>query len=157
MDSSTLTAHGVAEMPIIPRITPNSPRTIELLAFECVQLLDVSGPLQVFATANELLARADAPPAYAVRVVAKTERITASAGLVLLAGPLPDRAAPLDTLLVAGGPGVDAAAADADLTDWLRTRAARARRVASVCTGAFLQAAAGLLDGRRRPGGRRRC
>ncbi|TXM64429.1 helix-turn-helix domain-containing protein, partial [Methylobacterium sp. WL120] len=56
---------------------------------------------------------------------------------------------PLDTLIVAGGPGVVAACADADLIDWMRARAARARRVASVCTGAFLLGAAGLLDGRR--------
>jgi transcriptional regulator GlxA family with amidase domain len=55
----------------------------------------------------------------------------------------------LDTLLVAGGEGVDAAAADPELVAWVRRRANRARRVASVCTGAFLLAAAGLLDGRR--------
>jgi transcriptional regulator GlxA family with amidase domain len=52
-------------------------------------------------------------------------------------------------LLVAGGQGVEAAAANPELVDWLRQRAGQARRVASVCTGAFLLAAAGLLDGRR--------
>src|SRR6202000_2255536 len=54
-----------------------------------------------------------------------------------------------DTLMVAGGPGVDAAAADTVLIDWLRQRTRKARRVASVCTGAFLLAASGTLDGRR--------
>jgi transcriptional regulator GlxA family with amidase domain len=55
----------------------------------------------------------------------------------------------LDTLMVAGGQGVDAAAADPVLVDWVRQRAQQARRVASVCTGAFLLAASGVLDGRR--------
>jgi transcriptional regulator GlxA family with amidase domain len=52
-------------------------------------------------------------------------------------------------LIIAGGPGVEAAAADPLLVDWVRQRAAKARRVASVCTGAFLLAASGALDGRR--------
>ena len=55
----------------------------------------------------------------------------------------------VDTLIVAGGSGVAAAAEDPSLLDWLRVRARHARRVASVCTGAFLLAEAGLLDGRR--------
>src|SRR6202000_1193693 len=54
-----------------------------------------------------------------------------------------------DTLMVAGGPGVDAAAADTVLIDWLRQRTRKARRVASVCTGAFLLGASGALNGRR--------
>jgi transcriptional regulator GlxA family with amidase domain len=69
--------------------------------------------------------------------------------LGLAAERLPPARAALDTLLVAGGPGVHAAAADPALLDWVRARARRARRVASVCTGAFLLAAAGLLEGRR--------
>jgi transcriptional regulator GlxA family with amidase domain len=55
----------------------------------------------------------------------------------------------LDTLVVAGGQGVEAAASDAVLVDWVRQRARQARRTASVCTGAFLLAASGVLDGRR--------
>ena len=56
---------------------------------------------------------------------------------------------PPDTLIVPGGPGVDAAAADTVLVDWVRQRTKKARRVASVCTGAFLLGASGALDGRR--------
>jgi transcriptional regulator GlxA family with amidase domain len=89
-------------------------------------------------------------PPYAIRVVSQRGRsVTASAGLELAAGPLPSSGAALDTLMVAGGEGVEAAAADAVLVGWVRARATQARRTASVCTGAFLLAASGVLDGRR--------
>jgi transcriptional regulator GlxA family with amidase domain len=121
-----------------------------VLAFPSVQLLDVTGPLQAFATANDQIAEARGIPPYAPRIVARGGvGVTASAGLGLVANPLPPVEAPVDTLIVAGGPGVGAAAADLVLVDWLRERARRARRVASVCTGAFLLAASGILDGRR--------
>lgn len=55
----------------------------------------------------------------------------------------------VDTLVVAGGPGTDTACGDTHLMSWLRAAATHARRVASVCTGAFLLAAAGVLDGKR--------
>jgi transcriptional regulator GlxA family with amidase domain len=121
-----------------------------MLVFPAVQMLDVTGPLQVFACANDFVAEAGGRPPYALRVVAKGGGgVTASAGLGIAAAPLPAADAVLDTLLVAGGPGVDAAAADPELVDWLRERVGRARRVASVCTGAFLLAASGALDGKR--------
>ncbi|EIZ86557.1 AraC family transcriptional regulator [Methylobacterium sp. GXF4] len=147
LDRETLPRHVLAEMPKTPRFSPQAPRPVELLAFPAVQLLDVAGPLQVFATANDLSGGA-AP--YTPRVIAAGDRtLTASAGLRLVADPLPGRDAPVDTLIVAGGPGVTAACADPALVAWARDRAGRARRVASVCTGAFLLGAAGLLDGRR--------
>ncbi|MCE4226815.1 GlxA family transcriptional regulator [Methylobacterium sp. C25] len=137
-------------MPKNPRLSPKSNRSIEVLAFEGVQVLDVTGPLQVFASANEHLAKAGQAPAYRLRVVAKqTKGIISSAGLVLAPEPLPAVGDAVDTLIVAGGPGVEAATADPELIDWLRDRSSHARRVASVCTGAFLAAAAGILDGRR--------
>jgi transcriptional regulator GlxA family with amidase domain len=137
-------------MPKNPRFTPTPPRTVELLAFPAVQLLDIAGPLQVFASANELAGRGGGRPLYAPRVVsAGAPLVMASAGLGLAAAPLPPLRAPLDTLMIAGGPGVHAAAADPALRRWVRGRAQRARRVASVCTGAFLLAASGLLEGRR--------
>jgi transcriptional regulator GlxA family with amidase domain len=125
-------------------------RIVEVLAFPSVQLLDVTGPLQVFASANDQVAAAGGTPPYAPRVVAQSGReITASAGVTLATHPLPPAEAPVDTLMVAGGEGVDAAAADPALVDWVRARSGQARRTASVCTGAFLLAAAGVLDGRR--------
>jgi transcriptional regulator GlxA family with amidase domain len=123
---------------------------IEIVAFPSVQLLDVSGPLQVFSTANDIVRESGGAPPYALRVVAQGGGdVIASAGLGIAAGRLPPLGAALDTLVIAGGEGVQAAAADPALVDWIRRRAKQARRVASVCTGAFLLAATGLLDGRR--------
>jgi transcriptional regulator GlxA family with amidase domain len=123
---------------------------IEIVAFASVQLLDVSGPLQVFSTANDIVRESGGAPPYAPRVVAQGGGdVIASAGLGIAAGRLPPLGAALDTLVIAGGDGVQAAAADPALVDWIRRRAKHARRVASVCTGAFLLAATGLLDGRR--------
>jgi transcriptional regulator GlxA family with amidase domain len=150
MDKPILAWQALAEMPENPRFLPKRPLVIEILAYSGVQLLDVAGPLQVFASANELVTRQGEPPLYAPLVVSTgAPVVAASAGLGLVAAPLTPTRAPLDTLLVAGGPGVHAAAADPAILHWVRARAARARRVASVCTGAFLLAAAGVLDGRR--------
>lgn len=136
------------------RQNPPMPKVIEILAFPDVQLLDVAGPLQVFASANEWAGRLHGTAPYVTQVVARSTPVITSAGLALVAEKLQagtarrrDRA--IDTLVVAGGRGVHAAAADPRLVDWVAGRSLRARRVASVCTGAFLLGAAGLLEGRR--------
>jgi transcriptional regulator GlxA family with amidase domain len=142
-------------MPTPPRFQPNpvrgnAARLVEVVAYPSVQLLDVTGPLQVFVCANDQVAQAGGTPPYVLRVVAKDgPAVTTSAGLGIATGPLPHTGRPPDTLMVPGGPGVDAAAADTALVDWVRQRTRKARRVASVCTGAFLLAASGALDGRR--------
>lgn len=137
-------------MPKQPRSPPALPRIIEVLAFPSVQLLDVTGPVQVFASANDFAAEAGATPPYELRIVAPGgQTVTASAGVTLATRPLSAFASPLDTLVIAGGDGVGAAASDPALVDWVRQRVRTARRVASVCTGAFLLAATGALDGKR--------
>src|SRR5882757_5263136 len=99
-------------MPKPPRSLPGAPRVIEIVAFPSVQLLDVSGPLQVFSTANDIVRESGALPPYAPRVVAQGGRnVIASAGLGIAADRLPPINATLDTLIIAGGDGVQAAAA----------------------------------------------
>ncbi len=138
----------MAHTPLSPHITPNMTRTIHVLAFNNAQVLDVTGPLQVFATTNDLARQRGQPLPYAVSVVAaQAAPVMTSAGLALVAEPLPAADTPCDTLVIAGGWGVYGAAEDAALVDWVTQKARHTRRMTSVCTGAFLLAASGLLDG----------
>ena len=123
-------------------------KPIHVLAFPNVQLLDVAGPLQVFASANLQAAALGMPVPYAPQVIAKQPHsVMSSAGLGLHTYPLPDT--PSDTLIIAGGLGVHTALQDEHLLQWVRNQVFAARRVASVCTGAFLLAQAGVLNGHR--------
>ena len=150
MNKLNLAVRGLADVPKSPRSSPNPTRVIDVLTYPAVQLLDVTGPIQVFASANVQVTDAGGTTPYLLNVVAKgAGGATASAGVTLMTDPLTQTGDALDTLLVAGGEGAEAAAEDPVLVDWVRQRASKARRVASVCTGAFLLAAAGLLDGRR--------
>jgi transcriptional regulator GlxA family with amidase domain len=125
-------------------------RRVEILAFPSVQLLDVTGPLQVFATANDIITDAGGVAPYDLHVLAREGgNVTASAGVVVGTEALTPTDPQVDTLIVSGGRGVDDAARDEAVVAWLRDRAGRARRVGSVCTGAMLLGAAGVLDGRR--------
>ena len=137
-------------MPKSPPFSPNAARVIDVLTYPAVQLLDVTGPVQVFASANDHSTEMGGTRPYVLRVVAQGgEGSTSSAGVALEAGPLTQRGEALDTLLVAGGEGAEAATENPVLVEWVRERASQARRIASICTGAFLLAAAGILDGRR--------
>lgn len=119
-------------------------RRVVLLAPDGLQPLDAIGPLEVFHTASMLR-----PGAYAVEIVAPGGGVvTSRSGLRIMADPLPEPCG-IDTVLVAGGEGTRIAARDPELLAWVRAASAAARRTASVCTGSFVLAAAGLLDGRR--------
>jgi transcriptional regulator GlxA family with amidase domain len=121
------------------------PRTIAVVIFPDFQLLDAAGPISAF----ELAGRETGSQAYRIRVLANSPGpVASSSGVMLTAEALvaPDG---IDTLLVVGGRGTRDADAATELAAWLREAAGAARRVTSVCTGAFLLAAAGLLNGRR--------
>lgn len=129
---------------------PNSPLPIHILAFPQANLLDISGPLQVFASANELAMETGDTPPYEPKVVAGSAgEVRTTSGLAVVAQSLPGERDSTDTLIVAGGRGVHVAAKDPAQVAWVQDRASCSRRVASVCTGAFLLAVAGLLDTRR--------
>ncbi|MGW7823082.1 GlxA family transcriptional regulator [Streptomyces puniciscabiei] len=118
-------------------------RTLLFVLFDGVQSLDVTGPLEVFAGAEK-----HTPGTYRVRTASLDGGpVRTSSGLTLVPDLALTAAADPHTLLVPGGEGTRRA--DSRLVDWLRERGPRVPRLVSVCTGAILLAAAGLLDGRR--------
>ncbi len=128
-------------------------RRVAIVGFPDVQMLDVTGPLEVFGRTSRWLRDEGLrkEPAYHVELIARRAGpVPSSSGLELVAKrALAQVTGGIDTLLVAGGPGSDAAAEDPVLRRWLVRMAPRVRRLGSVCTGTFVLAGAGLLDGRR--------
>jgi transcriptional regulator GlxA family with amidase domain len=126
------------------------PRTVVIAAYPGAQSLDIAGPFEVFAGAGRAAEAHGIRAAYDVTVVsADGGPVTTESGLALGTTPLPGGGGPIDTLLLPGGGGVTSASDDERLVAWVADAARRARRVATVCSGAFLGARAGLLDGRR--------
>lgn len=121
-------------------------RRIAVLAYQGVQSLDVLGPVEVFDHAAR-----EKPGSYVIDVVGPAEGgfVTMSNGVQLGTAPLPEPPSRTDTLVVAGGEGTREAVEDRTVIEWIARTSRRARRTTSVCTGTYLLAAAGLLDGRR--------
>ncbi len=121
---------------------------IAILAFPGVQLLDVVGPADVFSEAARQLGK---PHAYSVEVIGiEAGWIKSSCGLRLAVdATVTTQRGRIDTLLIAGSPKIEDMAGDERLNRWLQRQSVRARRYGSVCTGAFVLGAAGLLDCKR--------
>ena len=120
------------------------PHRLTIVAYQGCQLLDVTGPAAVFGAANE----GRGQPFYDVQIVSPDGgAVVTNSGVALQSRRIGGQP---DTVLVAGGSlGLKDAMARPDLRRWLRRVAPKARRYGSVCTGAFVLAAAGLLDGKR--------
>lgn len=130
---------------------PSSPRRVMTIGYEGANVIDIAGPLQLFASARGR----DGRPAYEIDLVsAEPGAVLTTSGLVLQANRSIDQIADadldgLDTLLVSGGEGSRGAMHDKRLTGFIARASTHARRTASICTGAILLAAAGLLKGKR--------
>jgi transcriptional regulator GlxA family with amidase domain len=158
------------------RSTMSKTRRVAMVLFPDALALDVAGPAEVFAAANHLLppakmnhtrtqqipasachsfsraqVAADGVPRYAITFLSpRGKAVRTASGMLVKTQPL-DSVEPdaLDTLIVSGGVNIASAAANSQLITWIRAASRSARRTCSVCTGAFVLAATGLLDGRR--------
>jgi len=133
-------------MPSVAR-EPAEPRFVVMLVYSGVVAMDIFGPLEAFAMANATARR----PLYRLAIAGMSlAPVDTSIGIPITPSvAVADIKEPIDTLLVSGGFGQAEASCDERLLAWLRTGRQQARRCGSICTGAFVLAAAGLLDGRR--------
>jgi transcriptional regulator GlxA family with amidase domain len=125
-------------------------RNVVIVAFPGMQSLDVVGPYEVFTGATQAAMALGRRGGYRVTLAANGgQPVRAESGLGLCTEPLPDSTDPIDTLVLPGGQQAQSARSDEVLMSWIKAVAPHCRRVATVCTGAFLAAEAGMLDGRR--------
>jgi transcriptional regulator GlxA family with amidase domain len=128
-----------------PRFPPQPPqRRVAVLLFEDFQLLDAAGPIAAFETASHM-----AGGAFAISLAARAPGLVRSSSGAAMSAVALASLRGIDTLIVSGGYGTRAALRDVKLIAALARLAQKVRRMSSVCSGAFLLAEAGLLDGKR--------
>jgi transcriptional regulator GlxA family with amidase domain len=130
---------------------PDRPLDVVFLAYDGIQALDLTGPWEVFHGANQVLDSTGSRGRRYRSTLASTDGrpVATESGLCLATMPITAAPGPAHTVVVPGGSGSRIAAGDPDVLDAVRRLAADAQRVVTVCTGAFVAAAAGLADGRR--------
>lgn len=129
----------------------SNPKAVYIVAYPGVEIIDVTGPMEVFAFANYGLMQSGLrkQPAYELKVIAAQQGVVqSSCGLQIVADKAySDVQEGIDTLMVAGTTNIDCLLCDPALQTWIKAIAPKVRRLASVCTGAFLLAETGLLNG----------
>ncbi|SHF28313.1 transcriptional regulator, AraC family with amidase-like domain [Acidocella aminolytica 101 = DSM 11237] len=128
---------------MIPHFLPPM-KNIAIFLFEDFQILDATGPIAAFEIAERI-----APGSYHLKVLSMEGGTVRSSSGITIDSAIADSSQSLDTLIVVGGKGSRQAMHDHESTAYLRARAENTRRLCSVCSGAFLLAAAGLLEGKR--------
>ncbi|WP_297322517.1 GlxA family transcriptional regulator [uncultured Bartonella sp.] len=131
---------------ILPKldILANETKTIAIFGFDDAQLLDISGPLQAFSTANDVYEGTHKP--YKLVTIADKTKIRTSSGLELCCAPFISSPKSIDTLIISGGKGINQLIANNAALEWIKNVHQSARRFASVCSGAAVLARLGLLD-----------
>ena len=125
-----------------------STRTVAILAFDDMEVLDFAGPYEVFNVAGELGDVGDGPPFSVLAVGLTGAPAVGRGGFSVVPAYSLDDAPPTDLLVVPGGAGTRRLVADQRLLSWVRERAGEVELLLSVCTGSLVLAAAGLLAGR---------
>jgi transcriptional regulator GlxA family with amidase domain len=120
----------------------NKPLNVAILIFDDVEVLDFSGPFEVFSVAN----RDIQPPLFNVFTVAESETIVARGGLKVHRSCSLDECPTPDVLLVPGGVGIRRMLERPDIIQWVKAQSEQSQLVTSVCTGALLLGRCGLLD-----------
>ncbi len=130
-------------------MTALTSRTVGILIFEDVEVLDFCGPFEAFSVARPHGETSDESRIFKVVTIAeKNEIVSCRGGLLVQPHHTIADHPPLDIIVVPGGKGTRREIDNPAVLDWLSTQAAKIELTTSVCTGAFLLAKVGLLDGK---------